>query len=63
VSISIAGFCDVEPRSLLYGYQNFGGPRMLPFLERNVEIYVTSCHEATESEVKLNCLYPSIKYV
>jgi hypothetical protein len=36
---------------------------MLPFSERNVEICVTSCREATESEVKLECVYPSVKYV
>lgn len=53
VSINIPGFCDVETSSLLDGYQSFGGPRMLPFSERNVEIRVTSCREATESEVKL----------
>jgi hypothetical protein len=63
VSISIAGFCDVEPSSLLDGYQSFGGPRMLPFSERSVEICVNSCREATESEVKLKCVFPSIKYV
>ena len=62
VSISIAGFCDVEPSSLLDGYQSFRGPRMLPSSERNVEICVNSCREATEYEVKLKCVYPSIKY-
>jgi hypothetical protein len=63
VSISIAGFFDVEPSSLLDGYQSFGGLGMLPFSEPNVEICVTSCRKATESEVKLKCVYPSIKYV
>jgi len=55
VSIDIAGFCDVEPSSLLDGYQSFGGRKLLPFSERNVEICVTSCRAATESEVKLKC--------
>ena len=35
---------------------------MLPSSERNVEICVNSCREATEYEVKLKCVYPSIKY-
>ena len=63
VSISIAGFFDVETSSLLDGYQSFGGPRMILFSERNVEICVTSCREATEYEVKLKCVYTSIIYV
>ena len=62
VSTSIAVFCDVEQSGLLDGCQTLGEPRLLPFSEHNIESCVASYHGGTESEVKLKCVYPSIKY-